>query len=144
MNRRGAETAIMFFAFMLILTMILGGIVLGVNSFYGKGYDMRQTEANLLADRVEKCFNENDFFMDGFDIYQECNLNKNVIEENHLISVKDKDRMLFWGVNDFVNQCYFEAAEGNNDFPKCSERVIEKNGKEFTILIGSSQDSRRN
>jgi nitrogen fixation-related uncharacterized protein len=149
-NRKGTGSAMMFFPFFVIALIIGGGMFWGVKVFYGQGYDFRQSEADILMDEVRDCFlqTEEDFFGDNFDIYQECRFNKNVIEDGgHSILIRDlgevEQEKFIVGVLDYQNQCFFEAAEKNRDFPKCAVSNVTKQGKEFEVLVGSAQKSKR-
>ena len=148
-NRKGTGSAMMFFPFFVIALIIGVGIFWGVKVFYGQGYDFRQAEADILIGEVRDCFlkTENNFFDDDFDIYQECRFNKNVIEDGkHLILIRDftevEQKRFIVGVLDYQNQCFFKAAEGSRDFPKCAVFNVTKQGKEFEILVGSAQKSK--
>jgi len=145
-NRKGSGESLMFFAFIFILFIILAGIVLGVSAFYGRGYDFRLVEANVLSDRVEKCFMDNDFFEPGFNksIFSKCGMHENV-EDEHLIYVNriSDGKEFFIGVLDYKNQCFLKGAEKNPNFPKCKSQTITKQGENFELIIGANQKSRR-
>ena len=73
--------AIYWFA---ILFIVAAAIVYMVSSFYGKPYDVRDIEANLLADRVVMCMSEGGYIQQGFldgsigqNFLEDCNLNFN-------------------------------------------------------------------
>ena len=146
MNRRGevAGSTLLFLGmFFVIIVIIFGGIVLGMLAFFGKGYDFRGVEARDLIDDVRVCFFKEDFFDPSFEI-SKCRLNEEVLAENHLIYVKDdKGKEFFVGVLDYKNQCFFEGAKANENFPKCEPETIIKDGREFELIVGTNQDSRR-
>lgn len=146
MNKKGMGEGLMFFAFIFIMFIILAGIVLGVSAFYGRGYDFRQVEASVLADKVEKCFMNNDFFEPGFNqsIFKKCRFHENVKQE-HLIYVNrtSDGKEFFIGVLDYKNQCFLKGAEKNPNFPKCVNWTTTKNNEGFEIIVGTNQKSRR-
>jgi|SRR3989344_2252816 len=142
MNNRGTGEALMFFAFMFLILIIAAGIVFGVSSFYGKGYEFRHVEAQLLRDNVLGCFSNNDFFEQGFDFYATCKINEGVIgSDKYLIYIRNlKDEGVFSiGVADYLNQCSFRGAEGNDDFPKCANGTFTKGNDNFYYVFGSNQ-----
>ena len=53
-NKKGGEKVISVYWF-IILFLVAGAIVYMVGSFYGKPYDVRQIEADLLASKASKC-----------------------------------------------------------------------------------------
>jgi len=147
-NKKGSGEALLFFAFIFIMSIIFVGIILGVSGFYGGGYDFRQLESEILYDKVSKCFleSEKDFFSDDFKgkLMEECRFNENV-GENHLIYFNrtSDGEVFFLGVLDYTNQCFFEGAEKNLAFPKCVKKTLVKNGESFEIIVGANQKSRR-
>ncbi len=150
MNRKGAigeQLSVFYFIFLML--MIGVGIVIGTSIFYGKGYDYRQTEADLLNYKIEKCILENDLdenFFKEENFFANCKLSKEVLTRNNLLKICDG-----FGENCFVNReayvilgsnfnsCKLE----NKNSPKCSVKEIEKDGKRYVIISGSNQDSRR-
>lgn len=144
----GAGAGMMFFAFFVLIMIVGGGLFWGVNAFFGKGYDFRQTEAGLMNMKIERCFSQNDFFLEGFNesFYEICGLNENVIEDgSHLILVRNivGGEEVLWGVGDFENQCDFKGGKGNLDFPVCKKTELKKGGVDFVILTGSRQHSKK-
>lgn len=54
LNKKGEEKIISVYWF-FILVLVAGGVFLMVSSFYGHPYDVREVEADLLADKVSDC-----------------------------------------------------------------------------------------
>ena len=54
LNKKGADKIISVYWF-VILVIIAGGVVLMVNAFYSSPYDVRETEARILAEKVSDC-----------------------------------------------------------------------------------------
>ena len=138
-NRRGMGEIVMFFPFIFICLIIAAGIWIGVGAFYGGEYDFRQAEAELLASRVVECFK-----MGDFEIYRDCNLNREVIETEHLIFIKYNDEVIVnVGVGDYLQQCFFEGIKKNRNYPNCVSGTFTREGKEFYYVVGSNQRIRR-
>ena len=90
-NKKGADKLISVYWF-AILIIIAGGIVLMVNSFYSSPYDVREVEAEILAQKVADCvyyggeinpfLNSNGIFRDEFrdNFLDRCNLDFGVVE----------------------------------------------------------------
>ena len=94
--------------------------------------------------KVKECLNENDFFVENFDIYSDCGFNSN-LDKEHIVYVKriSDGETFLKGVGDYINQCEFAGGSGNENFPKCIKRNVFVKGEEFEILVGSNQDSKR-
>jgi len=147
MNRKGATGYwLNFTGFVLIWLIILGGLVGAVLTFYGQDYAFKKVESVLLFDTVKVCFENNDFFDSNFknNFFSKCGLNKNVLESEHLVFVKNLDseekEEFFVGVYDYQTQC--ELTDKKNNFAKCKKGIIVKNGERFELIVGSNQNSR--
>ena len=140
-NKKGVGEIVMFFPFAFLCFIIVAGIAIGVNAFYNSEYEFRVAESNALADKITGCFSDKV----GFDIYKECNLNKDVIENQHLIYIKDSNGnvVINVGVSDYLQQCSFTGAIGNANYPKCVNASFSYNGKPFYYVIGSNQRIKR-
>lgn len=91
-NKRGEEKLISMYWF-LILTLIAGGIVLMVNTFYSSPYDVREIESEILANKVADCvfysgevnklLNSNGVFREEFrdNFLDRCNFNFDALDE---------------------------------------------------------------
>ena len=134
----------MFFVFAFLMFIIAGGIAMGVFAFFGGSYGFNYAESGVLFLKVKECLNENDFFVENFDIYLDCGFNSN-IDERHIIYVKriSDGKIFLKGVEDYINQCELVGGIGNENFPKCVNRNVFVKGEEFEILVGSNQDSKR-
>ena len=145
-GKRGeAGDGLMIFVWIAICAVVVGGIVWGTSLFYGQEYDIRLAENSLLKSRIMECFSER-FFASDFNITLECGLNKEVLEEEHLIYINGNGKEFIMGVRDYLNQCFFEGKEGNDNYPRCVKgKVISKNdGKvvEYELTVGSNQKRR--
>lgn len=142
MDRKAASEFLNFIPFAFIAVVIIGGgIFLGVGSFYGKPYDMRNLEAQLLAEHMVSCFRDHDFFAPGFDVYSMCNLVASSLQ-NHLLFIQDSaGREWFVGIYDFTTQC--GLSEKNDAYPRCVNGTVTKGGVVYTYIVGSNQHSKR-
>lgn len=143
MNRLGSGEGLMFFAFIFIMGILGAGIVWGVSSFFGSGYDGRNVEASTLLDSLKVCFQEHDFFSPGFDVSKECGLNANVIDDGKHFIFVNGSKSFIYGVSDYINQCNFEGAKLNSGYPVCVNGTFVKDGARFDVVVGSNQRGRR-
>lgn len=134
MNKLGDEKILSIWWF-FVLALVAVGIASGVFMFYSAPLDIRELEAGIMADRVFYCFNDNgylreDIFLEGFDIYLECDISRKVFEEDGAqyylsVEVNDSDKILYSSysrVDDLRKNCLIEKAIGTKDFPKCDVR----------------------
>ncbi len=148
MNRKGdAGEGLLIFMFVFIATIILAGVIASISIFYGKEHnanDVKIAESKLLSSRVIECFlsSEKDFFSEDFDIYEECGLDRGVIEKEHLIYISQGDKEFLAGVGDYKKQCFFEGARENDNYPKCAESYVQKDDKSYLFVVGSNQRRR--
>ena len=69
MNKKGVGESLMFFIFILIMIIVSVGIVSGFYIFFGQGYDFREAEAEILANKFISCLDRNsERLNEGFDI----------------------------------------------------------------------------
>ena len=145
--KKGTGEALMFFAFIFLILIIGAGLVWGTSSFYGRDYEFRHIEAELLAEHTLKCFKQREFFTQGFDIYSECGLNKDVVENGKYLiyfeSKEDGNKKFTLGVLDYKNQCSFLGSRSNDDFPKCVNGTTSLGDEEFYYVFGSDQNKQR-
>lgn len=146
LNRYGEATgsSLMYLVFFLIVVVIVGGIYGGIVTFFGKGYDYRQSESKSLLGIVRDCVSKNKFDLSSLnkeDFFKKCVLNSKIIEDgNHMINIKsDKGDEFIIGVGDFKTRCSLISRFKNLDSPLCSSVKIEN----YEIIVGSSQNSKR-
>lgn len=126
MNKRGSDKLISIYWF-AVLILVAGGIFAMVYVFYSGSYDIRDIEANILADKVADCFsragylresvfdNEIKSFLLNESIFLEvCDLNFEIEnkwedEEQYYIEVD------VYRVEDIINP-FFEISEGNKNW----------------------------
>jgi len=131
----------MFFSFFLMLVIISAGITAGVYLNFGKEYDFRKVDADILNYKIKTCLSSNDF---NFQLPQEelekellekCRLNNNT-KENHLVMIKLNGEIKY-GSESYETTC--SLSEKNKNYPVCSTSTLTKEQNKFTILTGSSQ-----
>lgn len=152
-NKKGDKLiSVYWFAILFIVAAAIAYIVV---SFYGEPYDVREAEANALANRVAGCITDNNYLNDDvFDedfeenFLEECRLNFNVEDaynwrereqyyvgfsifdfntDEELLSVTEGDSNL----RDFCGQ------EGKG-LPVCLERSfysIDEEGNQYQINV---------
>jgi hypothetical protein len=156
-NKKAAEKIISVYWF-VILFLVAGAIVYMVSSFYGKPYDIRGIEAELLVDKAADCVSYGGYlreevltpeFKDNF--LARCGITFEVEdaygwrqEEQYFLQIN------FYDFNSYPNSdSLFEVSAGNfnlKDFcniksdtsPVCLERevyALSKAGTPYTIKI---------
>lgn len=132
---------LMIFVFIIILIIIAVSIVTGVSMYYGKEYDFRKVDAQLLNYKITRCLAENEIdFSLPFEkleneIFTLCDLNKQVIEDNFYIKISVNGELKFKEKD--ADVC--ALSDKNENFPVCIETESQINSKTFTVLTGSSQ-----
>ncbi len=153
-NKKGALGTQIFGIFeSLLFMLIIGGwIAFGSSLFYGKGYDFREAEADLLSYKISNCIIENEVSVDFFEkFFEKCGLEKQVVEKNNLIKIcknstdcigeNRNEKILFQSGSNFV-ACGI-AYKKKSNVPECVIDKFSKNGERFEIVVGSRQGSRR-
>ncbi len=153
-NKTGAEKIISVYWFAIIF-IVAAAIVYMTASFYGKPYDVRQIEADLLTNKVAECISEagylnekilNQQFAENFP--ENCNINFNVEDaygwreqeqyylELNLTGFSSGDKVLEIKKGN-SNLKSFCNLKGEN-LPYCLERilyVIDKNNIQYQANI---------
>ncbi|MEM4259167.1 MAG: hypothetical protein QXS38_00170 [Candidatus Pacearchaeota archaeon] len=157
MNRGGQlGEQILVFAFIFLLVIIGGGIVIGTYLFIGSEFDFRVNEANILGYHIKNCLvSEGSDWLDNLKdknnldlLYEKCNLDKEVVERNNLIKIcigqakpidcsieKDANKIVLYSFGDF-EPCKLNLA---NNFLGCSAMTFGK----YSIITTSKQHIRR-
>ena len=72
-NKKGdAGDWVNFGGFFLIMFIIVIGLLIGFYSFFGRGYDIRQADADVLFLQARDCLEEKDFFVQDFIFNESC------------------------------------------------------------------------
>lgn len=138
-NKRGAEKILSIWWF-FVLAIVGLGIVAGVFIFYSADVDVREIESTSLYDNIVDCIAEQGFLSDGllkedFDIFKECRLNKNILNNGYFyIKIKFLDNAKSSIREDIVI--------GNNAFKKDCEISLSKDVKaeKFPKCVNGSED----
>ncbi len=160
-DKRGTDKMLSIYWF-IILFIVAAAIVYMVLLFYGKPYDVREVEANILANKISDCFVEKNYFKNEVlsesfkaNFLAECGLNFNVEDtsgwnnDQHYVEVEIFDfnsqntnnegslRNSFVEGNSNLKDCSNEL--DNNPF--CVERrfySLDEQGSQYTIKILAS------
>ena len=147
-----------------VLVVIGGAIVIGVLIYYNADFNIKELEADILAERIVRCLVQNgylrqDFLQENFDIFKECRLKKEMFEKESnfyfKISAQNETGLLreniIEGDASFEKNCEISGTLKAKHFPKCSyknERVLyyeNNNLKEakLKIIAGSNQEIKK-
>ena len=90
-NKKAGEKLLSIW-WLFIIAMVGTGIVFGVSMFYSAEIDVRKMEAEILNDKISDCLFEQGVLIDNllendFDIFQECKLNKKVIDSDFYFNI---------------------------------------------------------
>lgn len=153
-NKKATEKIISVYWF-VILFIVAAAIVYMTASFYGKPYDARQIEVDLLTDKIAKCISEAGYFNEEVleqqfaeNFLENCNINFNV--EDVYSWREQKQYYIELNLADFSSgEKILEIKEGNtqlktfcnlkgDNLPVCLERsfyIINKNNKQYRADI---------
>ncbi|HKZ33883.1 MAG TPA: hypothetical protein VJ142_01440 [Candidatus Nanoarchaeia archaeon] len=146
-NKKGGEKVISVYWF-IILFLVAGAIVYMVGSFYGKPYDVRQIEADLLASKASKCVSYAGYlneeilepqFLENFP--ESCAITFKGAEERYSLKLNltnlSSGERLFETEKGNINLKFSCGLKGEN-LPFCLERsfyVIDKNNNQYRADI---------
>ncbi len=90
-NKNGEEKFLSIWWF-FVLAIVGVGIAAGVYIFYSSDIDIRTAEAETLSTRISDCIVKqgvitSDVLKSDFDIYEKCDLNKNLFKETFYFNV---------------------------------------------------------
>lgn len=154
-NKRGDKIiSVYWFA---ILFIVAAAIVYMVLTFYGKPYDVREAEANVLIDQVADCFVEGGYLKGDFSNYQQdfsekCNLNFDVEDvydwkekkqyylEINLYDMTEDDSIseIILGDGNLKDYCALQENKKQEKLPFCLEKkfyTLDRNNNQFIIKI---------
>ncbi|MCX8158931.1 MAG: hypothetical protein N3D20_01420 [Candidatus Pacearchaeota archaeon] len=134
-NKKGQLGKQMMLFYFIFLLIIIGlGIVGGIYIFFGKEYDFREREANLISYKVERCIAESDNIEQiKNNFYSACGIKKEVFEKTNAIRVLDGNDVLY-SYGD-VTLCEGKEIEKSEEYPKCFVKVFGK----YKIIVASNQ-----
>ncbi|HEB46898.1 MAG TPA: hypothetical protein ENI22_00320 [Candidatus Pacearchaeota archaeon] len=151
MNRKGGDRIISIYWF-TILFIVAAAIVYMVAVFYGKPYDVREIEADILMDRVSDCVSKAGYLLDSAleeNFLENCGLNFDVEdiygwgeEGQYFVEVNIKDFLSLRQITPSSkkgNEALKEFCNLEGDIlPFCLERTfytIDKTGKQFRVDV---------
>jgi len=161
-NKNSEKTLFLYDFFILILIGVV--IVAGVFIFYSGDVDIREEESLALNNKISNCiifqgYLRQDIFKKDFDIFNFCNLNREVIESgNFYLSIiatngtGAKILEIREGTFSFENDCKISLGVKSKNFPKCvlkKSKVFYYNDKtlkesvSLSILTASNQNGRK-
>lgn len=142
LNKRGREYLSIWWIVSFVLAT--GAIVIAVSTYYSAELDVRQFEADILADSILDCLVENGFLLEEtldeeFDIFERCNINKEVFEGesnfyfNISIIIEEGESLredIIAGDRSFETECAILQREEGEEvearyFPVCLRRSTE-------------------
>jgi len=144
-----------FFAFIFLMGIVGGGIVIGTSFYIGGGYDFRASDASLLGAKIEGCVGN------GFDLStiktstdtetlsEKCGLNKDILESYYKIKICNRNDVAdangclntnnpIFNFGD-VTPCGY-TSDNAKKFLGCSRRAT----KDYIIITATNQKIRRN
>lgn len=153
MNKKGGEKILSIWWF-FILAVVGGIIAFSIIVFYSAKFDVRNSETEILYNRIIDCISENGFLkpevlQENFDIFSECDFNKDSFE---------KEKNVFYFKIEFLRKkietenvldCTLSlAGQEAKHYPKCmekTEKLSYLDGKEIktievNILVASNQE----
>lgn len=151
-DKKGAEKIISIYWF-AILFIVTGALVYIVSVFYGKPYDVRKLETDILIDKIASCLSENGFITENFlqikkeNFLEKCSLTFDT--ENSFGWKNDQyyTEIIFYNFSsgeeikhlDTGNPSLkdFCGLKGDN-FPVCLEKIlytIDKQNNQYKIKI---------
>lgn len=155
MNKRGDKIISVYW--FVILFIVAASIVYMVNAFYGKPYDVREIEADILTSKIARCISEAGYIKEGVleESFKEnfmdiCELNFQVEDIYGWREQEQYYLMLeFFKLNQMEE--IFSSEYGNKNlkdfcgfdeknFPVCLERSfysLDKNGDQYKINLVS-------
>lgn len=140
-NRKGDERILSLYWFLMFIIIAIA-VSSGIISFYGHPLDIREKEANILADKVIKCFADKGILdserlkinnLEGFE--KECGIIfKDTTEEAYIsdfetdlqyyVNVGLKTESISYSLEAGNKQVRCNIAESKINIPTCSEKRI--------------------
>jgi len=131
--------------------IILLAVVVGVVMFYSVKLDIRNIEANIMAERLSNCMSKNfDYTLISspeFNIYEFCKLDKETIDSAAYyfnVSIRDSNTNTAYditgGNRDFEVYCRYQALKGKaeTNLAQCAERTLMIQDTKTRIVYSTS------
>ncbi len=154
MNNKKAEKLFSIWWF-FVLTIVGGGIVIGVLINSAIDVNIKEVESNILSERIIDCMVDNGYLIDlgSFDVFENCNINEDLFIKgsNYYfnISVFDNEENIFELTkgSSFEKDCKIQEKVDAEKFPRCSKKIelVIYNGKQVNLIVltASNQNGRR-
>lgn len=153
-----------------VLVIIGGVIVIGVLVYYSADINIKEIEADILAERIVRCLVDNGYLRQDFveekefDVFKECNLKREVFGKgsNYFFNISLKNERgnlyredrkdIIEGDTSFEEDCGIEKTMRAKHYPRCSAKngyllYVNKEGKtekvNLKILAGSNQEIKK-
>ncbi len=162
-DKIGDEKYLSFWWYLIII--IVGvGIAAGVFIFYSSPIDARDVESKIIYDRLSDClvrngFLEQDVFSSNFDIFEKCEINKEIFsgQTNFYFNIKFRNETgriredLAGGDLSYQKDCEIAKNIEAEKFPVCYKNVqpffYYENGEMkkglLEVLTASNQEGRK-
>ncbi|MBR9705548.1 hypothetical protein GOV14_00795, partial [Candidatus Pacearchaeota archaeon] len=151
MNKKAGEKYLFFWMF-LNWILIGSAVVLVVIMFYLVDLNTREVETRILAVKTLDCLVDNgylveDVFLDDFDFFSFCNIEKNVFDTRYYVRFKifknnEGVENFEWGVKNVRILCGLRTKSELRDDPGCEGvelgvlRENDDNKWRLDILVG--------
>lgn len=158
-NKKGTNKILSIYWF-AILILIAGGIFAMVYTFYNRPYDVRELEANVMANKIADClsnkgylekeiFNGN-FLLNEDNFLEKCNLNFNIEErweepqyytKVSFYNLADMDTSIFDVANgnkNLISSCEIQKDKEYEKLARCVERrfySLDEENNQYLIKI---------
>lgn len=155
MDRKGQlGDQILIFAFIFMMVIIGGGIVIGTYFYIGAEFDFRATEAKLLGYSIKDCILSDSGWLGDLKtnpdlFYENCRLNKKLITENNAIRICTATDVQGC-INQQIGQDVFAVGNyalcdpgGSNKLVGCSVSSFTKDNVDYVVIATSKQSIRR-
>jgi hypothetical protein len=133
-----------------VLVVIGVGITVSVLLFYGGEINIKSLEADLLSNKLIDCLLEEGYisWVKSEDIYKECGLNRELIENGKFFILLDLDGdEKKFGNNALEESCRIRKSVFAKNYPGCVEKDLKilDSGvkKNFKIMVGSQNEGGR-
>ena len=133
LNKKGQKLLSIWWLLMLVVVGV--GITAGVLIHSSANVDVREVETGILNKKILGCILENGFLIDeileeGFDFFEECNLNEEVFGEGSVFYFNVKvyneiDELISeirGGDASFEGDCEIQREVEAKRYPKCLEK----------------------
>ena len=121
-----------------ILVLVVGGVIAVVTSHYGKQYDVREPEAQILAKNLMECIAPKGI-LNNPEIKQEIISSCIVLDEKeHYLNLTENNQTLSFGDPFLLTLCQVDEKSTVKKYPSCLGEeyvLLGKENKEHTIYL---------